>query len=464
MVSSPRPHEKPLRRSDSGTGTWRLRRQRGAVTLGTQPAKRLIALWIVLVVVLGLPTFTSPALAADKIEVLHRFSGTDGQFPYYGNLIFDSAGNLYGTTYYGGTGSSCGYGYGCGTVFKLAPEDNGQWRETVLHSFQNDGSDGYYPAAGLNLDTSGNLYGTTSEGGANRVGTVFELTRKADGSYRETVLYSFCSVDQCADGMWPYAGLIFDAKGNLYGTTYQGGATTVGGTVFQLSRDKAGTWSETTLASFNGAGGPLGGVIFDKAGNLYGTVSSWYGGCSFSGSVFELKAVAKHRWKQIGLHNFFNNGKDGVCPIAGVILDPQGNLYGTTTLGGRYDAGITFKLVPGVHGSWKETIVHSFNINEGAEPYGGLVRDTAGHLFGTLAGGGSYGLGNVFELTPSKQTASSNGFTEKILLNFDGSDGIYPFAGLILDSAGNLYGATYYGGNLSDCSYQGCGVVFELTP
>jgi uncharacterized repeat protein (TIGR03803 family) len=210
-------------------------------------------------------------------------------------------------------------------------------------------------------------------------------------------------------------------------------------------------------------GGTYAGLTFDKAGNLYGTTSG--GACPWvGGTVFQLKRGKGGEWSQNILHVFQNNGKDGDCPSAGVILDPEGNVYGTTLYGGAYDVGAVFKLTPGAKGEWTEGIMHSFDISDGAQPYAGLARDAAGNLYGTLAYGGRNGLGSVYKLIPRKSGSGPEWATEKILLNFSGQDGIYPFGGLILDTAGNLYGTTYYGGYLSDCDYSGCGVIFELTP
>jgi uncharacterized repeat protein (TIGR03803 family) len=399
-----------------------------------------------------------PALAAPQSRVLHRFRGDDGEFPYYGNLILDPSGNLYGITYYGGD-FAAGCAYGCGTVFKLT-RGNGKWTETVLHEFQDNGQDGYYPLGSLAIDAAGNLYGTTTEGGADHAGTVFMLAPNADGSYSETVIYTFCSINDCLDGDWPKAGLTLDAAGNLYGTTASGGDV-YGGVVFKLAPGNSGNWKETVLSSLVGSyeGGSYAGVTFDKAGNLYGTTSG--GSCPRGGTVFRLSPRKHLDWYYTLLYKFSQGSKDGACPYGSVVLDPAGNLYSTTSHGGDYDLGVVFKLVPRLHGEWKESVLHSFNLNDGALPYAGLIRDTAGNLYGTLAAGGRNGLGSVFKLTPTKH---ADWVTEKILLNFGGRDGVYPFSGLTLDSAGNLYGTTYYGGDLGDCYYQGCGVVFELTP
>lgn len=404
---------------------------------------------------------TAPVFAASQIQVLHRFGGTDGEFPFDGNLIFDTAGNLYGTTYYGGDFSTA-CGYGCGTVFKLR-HANGKWTQTVLHDFQDNGQDGYYPLGGLAIDAAGNLYGTTTQGGANRDGIVFMLAPNANGGYSETVIYTFCSVGYCLDGGVPEAGLIRDAAGNLYGTT-AGGGDVRGGVVFKLARAGSGAWKETVLYSLVGSyeGGSYAGLTFDKAGNLYGTTNGG-GSCFFSGTVFKLTPRKHLDWYYTLLYKFSQGGKDGACPFSGVTLDPQGNVYGTTVLGGAYDAGVVYELIPRKHGAWREIVLHSFNSNDGAEPYAGLVRDANGNLYGTLTAGGQNGLGSIFKLTPTRHPGSEWG-REKILLNFNGNDGIFPYASLIFDAHGDLYGTTYYGGNLSDCDYQGCGVVFKLSP
>ncbi len=417
----------------------------------------LISCAFLLAVVFGLPALAVPAFAAHQMKVLHRFTGNDGESPYYGNLIFDTAGNLYGTTYYGGNfGAGCAYG--CGTVFKLAPQ-NGKWTETVLHEFEDNGQDGYYPLGGLTTDAAGNLYGTTTLGGADDVGTVFMLAPKAEGSYSENVIYSFCSINNCLDGAGPEAGLILDAAGNLYGTTSYGGDV-YGGVVFKLARGGSGKWKETVLYSLVGAyeGGSYAGVTFDKAGSLYGTTNG--GSCFSGGTVFKLSPRKHSDWYYTLLYKFSQGGKDGACPSASVTFDATGNLYSTTFLGGAYNAGVVFRLAPRAHGEWKETVVHSFNLNDGAQPYAGVIFDAAGNLYGTAAYGGANGLGSVFELMPD----GHGGWTERAAHYFTGTDGIYPFTGLVSDTAGHLYGATYYGGNLSDCDYTGCGAVFELTP
>src|ERR1019366_2578878 len=276
--------------------------------------------------------------------------------------------------------------------------------EKVLHNFNNDGTDGYYPEVGLIVDAAGNLYGTTTAGGAYNSGTGFELTPAAGGGWTETVLHNF---GNGTDGATPYAGLIFDAAGNLYGTTQYGGTYGVG-TVFELTPAGGGSWTEKVLYSFNhnGADGgvPAAGLIFDAAGNLYGTTvnggtgSNCVLGC---GTVFELTPAAGGGWTEQVLHSFNNNGADGSTPFAGLIFDAAGNLYGTTFAGGTYGYGTVFELTPAAGGGWTETVLHNFgNGTDGTAPYAGLIFDAAGNLYGTTFVGGTYGYGTVFEVTP----------------------------------------------------------------
>ncbi|MGA2904820.1 MAG: choice-of-anchor tandem repeat GloVer-containing protein, partial [Candidatus Korobacteraceae bacterium] len=369
-------------------------------------------------------------------KVLYSFSGGDGARPI--GLIFDAAGNLYGATEYGGT-------YGYGTVFKLSPAAGGGWTEKVLHSFNRNGTDGAEPLAGLIRDDHGNLYGTTWGGGAGSncgtggCGTVFELSPTAGRGWTETVLHNFDN--NGADGVDSSAGLIFDAGGNLYGTTQLGG-TYNNGTVFKVSPGEGG-WTETVLYSFgsvNDGGTPIAGLMLDAVGNLYGT--TWGGGTYYYGTAFEVTPTTGGGWTEQVLHNF-GNGTDGRYLSAGLIFDAAGNLYGTTAAGGTYSYGGTaFELTPNGSGNWTEQVLYNFcpdwpNCADGYYPYAGLIFDAAGNLYGTTSYGGTGG-GTVFELTP----AAGGGWTETVLLNFNGTDGAYPYAGLIFDAAGNLYGTT----------------------
>jgi uncharacterized repeat protein (TIGR03803 family) len=328
-------------------------------------------------------------------RILHSFAndGTDGYRPY-ASLVMDGNGNLYGTTNEGGS-------YGWGMVFELAPQAGGGWTETILHSFNRDGTDGYYPYAGLILDGSDDLYGTTPFGGANGVGTVFELAF-AGGIYTENILYSFKANGE--DGNEPFDCPIFDAAGNLYGTTSDGGAFG-GGTVFELTL-AGGSWTESTLYNFSTSDGdpyaPYAGLIFDGDGNLYGTTLN--GGAGY-GAVFELSPPAGgNLWTETTLHSFDDNGKDGTTSYGGVVLDSAGNLYGDTMSGGSNGKGVVFKLVrPTGKKGWTEKILHSFNTNEkgidGEVPRAGLF-PYAGSLYGTTSEGGRLGGGTVFEVVP----------------------------------------------------------------
>jgi len=339
-----------------------------------------------------------------KESAIHNFGGYDGQFPAAG-LVFDSAGNLYGTTYLGGAS-------GGGTVFKLTPTTRGGWRESVLHSFARS-QDGWAPTASLIFDQSGDLYGTTpfSDGGQSYAGTVFKLSPKKDGSWSESVLYTFCSHSKCSDGETPYANLAIDTAGNLYGTTYYGGANNYG-TVFQLTPNRDGSWSESVLYSFCSladcydGGFPYDGVIFDKAGNLYGTTSEW-GAPPGAGVVFKL-TPNNGTWSESVLYTFCSRTgcTDGATPQANLAFDTAGNLYGTTSGGGNiqrcynWGCGTVFKLAPNSKGEWNETVLHAFAVRPGIAPEAGVIFDSAGNLYGTTTGiNGNYVVA-VFEITP----------------------------------------------------------------
>jgi len=376
-------------------------------------------------------------------KILYSFSGVTGGDPYdIGYLATDASGNLYGTTYGGGAN-------GYGTVFELV-NSSGSYTERVLYSFTNSGGDGAYPYAGLVIDASGNLYGTTTAGGASGVGTVFELV-SSSGSYSEKVLYSFSGLSG-GDGASPIGGLIMDASGNLYGTTAGGGAIGYG-TVFELV-NFSGSYSEKVLHSFAYSGGdglyPYAGLIMDASGNLYGT--TFFGGTSSIGTVFEL-VNSSGSYSERVLYSFTNSGGAGGNLYAGLIMDASGNLYGTTVYGGTYGEGTVFELVNS-SGSYNERVLYSFtNLGDGGKPYAGLIMDASGNLYGTTYGGGANGYGTVFELVNS-----SGSYTERVLYSFtnSGGDGLYPYAGLIMDASGNLYGTTFYGGTSS------IGTVFEL--
>ena len=435
----------------------------------------LFITWVTLLQVPG-------AGAQSKYTSLYKFRArAGGRYP--SGLIFDQSGNLYGTTSEGGA-------HGFGTVFELTPNSDGSWTESVLYSFCSlaNCADGDSPLAGVIFDGAGNLYGTTAGGGdfsrcgGGGCGVVFKLTPSSGGSWTESVLYSFCSLNSCVDGAGPQSSVIFDRTGNLYGTTVIGGSSSASacnnlgcGTVFKLIPGSDGSWTESVLHSFcsftNCADGKstFGGVIFDGAGNLYGTTSEGGNlsqcngfGC---GVVFELTPNADGSWKEEILHRF-TGGSDGAVPEDSLLFDGSGNLYGTAHLGGKltqcggFNCGVVFELTPDSHGSWKETVLHSFDGGDGSGPFASLAFDKAGNLYGTtLLGGdlslcGGSGCGVVFELTPN----SNGGWTETVLHRFLDHPGAAPYAGVILDAAGDVYGTTSGDGSTT------FGSVFEITP
>ena len=312
----------------------------------------------------------------------------------------------------------------------------------VLHSFNNNVG-GNEPVAGLIEDANGNFYGTTAGTRMGEDGTVFILPA---GSKRPKFLHTFTGGG--TDGSDPYAGVIMDKAGNLYGTTVGGGdGETSEGAVYMI--DPKG--KETLLHSFDGGSDgtfPYAGVVMDSAGNLYGTTT--LGGTSSKGIAYKLAPDGT----ETVLHTF-TGGSDGGEPVAGLILDKKGNLYGTAFYGGANDDGVVFELAAG----GKETVLYSFKGgSDGANPYAGsLIADTAGNFYGMTYAGGAKADGTVYELKRDG--------TETVLHSFaGGSDGAAPFAGLIMDSAGNLYGTTQSGGMTCNGMGSGCGTVFKLTP
>lgn len=395
----------------------------------------------------------NPCAATEK--VLHSFNsdGMDGYQPY-SNLIFDGAGNLYGTTSKGGI-HPCSSGGGCGAVFELSPKPGGGWKEKIIHSF--NGSDGCEPLAGLILDATGNLYGTTSTCGAYGGGTVFQLSPNGSGGWTRKTLHTF---GNGMDGSGPQAGMTFDDAGNLYGTTWGGGLYGFG-TVFELSPSSNGGWTRKILHNFNDDGvdgkSPVAAVVFDAMGNLYGTTLE--GGTYNDGTVFELSRRKSGGWKEEVLYSFsgITGDGDGRLPWGGLTLDANGNLYGTTAAGGKYYSNGTVFELSLEGGSWVETVVHSFgNGTDGANPRSGLIFDAAGNLYGTTYNGGTDNHGTVFELSQ----LNDGTWMEGVLYSFNsnGVGGSLPHAGVTFDGKGNLYGTTFVGGT------YGYGTVFKFTP
>jgi uncharacterized repeat protein (TIGR03803 family) len=421
--------------------------------------KTLIPSIVTLFVISVLVAVPVPAFAQSTERVLYSFKGgPDGAQPQTG-LIFDTAGNFYGTTLVGGNPACY---TGCGTIFELMPQAGGTWTEKVLHRF--NGSDGGQPTGIIFDSARNNLYGTTGYGGVNDEGTVFELTRGTRGGWTEKILWSLDSTN----GPWP-SGLIFDSRGDLYGAA-QGGGSVGYGLVFELIPQAGGKWAPKVLTTFDFADGATpGSITIDAAGNLYGATNEGGAGClnySFlCGTVFQLKRKASG-WTEKVLHSFADpdgRGPNGLSPWmnANPILDTAGNLYGATTHGGypncnnNSGCGVVYELIHDNAGGWKEKVLHRFNSGDGSVPSAALIFD-AGNLYGTTGDGGLYGFGTVFKLTPQ----ADGSWTEKVLhsFQFDGKDGVFPLANLVLDPAGNLYGTTNGGGA------QGQGTVFEITP
>jgi uncharacterized repeat protein (TIGR03803 family) len=371
-----------------------------------------------------------------NFSIVHAFQGSDGATPAAA-LIFDGSGNLYGTTVYGGS-SSC---RDCGVVFKLDPSGN----ETVLHKF--NGEDGEHPSSDLVFDATGNLYGTTSEGGSTGCyhrlgcGVVFMI----DPSGHETVLHRFSG----PDGANPFAGVVRDAAGNLYGDTRTGGSSKGEGVVYKI--DPNG--NESVLLTFHGRNGrtPVADLLLDAAGNLYGTTT--LGGphtplCGVGcGVVFKIDPSGN----ESVLHRF--DGADGGQPYSALVQDAAGNLYGTTAFGGSRGiaGGTAFELD---HRNNYETVLHRFSQKEGAEPLAGLIRPGEGNLYGT-SGWGPGHAGTVFALDRFGN--------ETVLHVFHISDGVGPQASLVRDAAGNLYGTATEGGGSRCFQNSGCGVVFKIS-
>jgi uncharacterized repeat protein (TIGR03803 family) len=393
--------------------------------------------------------------------------GTDGAQPQ-GGLVSDGAGNFYGTTIAGGR-------FGFGTVFILSQGQGGSWTRAVIYSFKGE-ADGQQPQGNLTIDAVGSVYGTAT-GGAKGWGTVFELTPGQNGGWIETNIYNF---QNGVDGVDPTSGVIFDAEGNLYGTTSNGGCnSSCSGTVFKLTPSQAGEWTESTLYSFPGGsdGAYPNGVVLDSAGNLFGTTTKGGnpgGGACFDqgcGTVFELTQSQGGNWTETILYRF-NDSLDGELPTAGVTLDSAGNLYGEASEGGSlacpgFGCGVVFVLTPEPD-EWKFSVVHTFNGfngSKGTGPTGGMVFDSEGNLYGTTAFGGGgtgcggYGCGTIFKLSPN----GGGVFAFKMIGVFNGTDGQYPYAGVVVDAAGSLYGTTLQGGNPA-CAPFGCGVVFTIAP
>jgi uncharacterized repeat protein (TIGR03803 family) len=389
-------------------------------------------------------SLSSPAFAVSKYKVLHHFgAGQDSNTPS-GPLTLGEKGRLYGSTYGGGPQNS-------GTVYQLAPGSGGKWAEKILHAFAG-GSDGGIPWGGVIVDSAGSLYGTVQGDGNREVGGVFELHR-GSGGWNNVILYS--------NNAGP--GVVLDKLGNLYGEVGPGNYFHIGA-IGELSPGSDG-WVYTDLANFNPTVGysPPAPPIWDGKGNLFGTTTDggisqpacWTSnGC---GVIFEMTPNGDGTWTYHILHRFASYATDGQTPYGGLVMDASGNFYGTTEFGGNKGNGTVFKF-SFTGGHWKKSVVYDFpDWPDGALPNSTLVLDKAGNLYGIGGGGnqgcGPYTCGVVFKLTPQK-----NGPWKYIVVHkFSGPDGNFPI-GVIVDSKGNIFGTTSNGGTYN------FGVAFEITP
>jgi len=402
----------------------------------------------------------SAQFAHAKERVLFSFLGFNGAYPH-ANVALDSAGNVYGTTEWSGAG---GGSQGHGIVYQLSPSSRGKWQERILHRFGKP-HDGIFPDNPVTVDALGNVYGTVSNGGRHNGVIVFELS-PLSGSWRYKIIHAFDG----NNGSYPASGVTIDAAGNLYGTTVSGGpggsakVKEGAGVVYELERQQSGAWTDKRLYVFNvdhslNPNSPYGGVLFGGAGTIYGTTSLGgvvcaLGGAEGCGTAFALTLSPRHLEV---LHKFYKTSQDGAFPETSLIADAAGNLYGATAGGGPEMGGVIFELSRNSRGKWKETILRTFG-QGGPDGYGpgGLVFDKAGNLYGTQAGGGRYGGGVLFVMSPTP----SGTWTYTVVYNFgNNQDASGPlFGSLAFDSAGNLYGATGFGGE------DNVGAVYEVTP
>jgi uncharacterized repeat protein (TIGR03803 family) len=406
-----------------------------------------------LLAVFSMTTFSATERAAAQTEtILYSFSNLNngGEFPN-GGLIADAKGNLYGTA---GAASSTCTGSGCGTVFVVSPKTGGGWALKVLHTFSRNGTDGWNPVVGVALDAAGNVYGTTYAGGAYGEGVAFKLTRKpGTTTWTEQVVHSFGAYQ--GDGLQPQSSLLIDATGRVFGTTYFGGAHGYG-TVFELAPKAGGTWLEAIVHNFNNNGVdgiyPQAQLIFDAAGNLYGTTTG--GGASGGGTAFQLTPKTGGGWTQNTLYSF------ATAAPSRVTMGSDGSLYGTDNNGGTNSLGSVFKLSPAT-GGWTQQVLYSFcsqsSCPDGQTPTSGVTIDASGNLYGVTAAGGAYFNGTAFKLTPG----SGGTYSESTLHSFGNTGdgfGLFYGYGLVFGAGSNLYGTTPSGGA------NNYGTVFEITP
>jgi uncharacterized repeat protein (TIGR03803 family) len=385
--------------------------------------------------------------ASAGTKIIYSFGGgPDGEY-LDSDLVMDAFGNIYGTSVQGGD-------FGSGTVWRLSPSSTA-WQHTVLYSFTG-GADGGEPYKGVTLDRQGNLYGTTVTGGTGNgceggCGVVYKLS-KSGNSWKQRVIYAFNGGD---DGSGPGSGVTFDAFGNLYGMTPTGGAYGLG-VIYQLKANST-NWTFSVIHPFtggdDGSGGSAGRMVFDKSGNLYGVTTT--GGASGNGVVFELTPAQGGKWNLQTLYSF-KGTPDAGFPYGGVLFDASGNLYGTTYYGGANGLGAVYELVF-QHGTWSEEVLYSFaGGSDGSSSISNLVMDKAGNLFGTTSeGGANCSCGVIFKVAPD----GHGGWTESVVYRFQGApDGGFAYNGMVSDGRGNFYGTTVHGGLSDD------GTIYRFNP
>jgi len=413
----------------------------------------------------GLLVFGLHAAAQENILWTFDVNGVDGQHPA-SNLIFDAKGNLYGATDTGGKN-------GLGVVFELLPQANGTYAEKILYTFGDGGmNDGTNPHDGLVFDRHGNLFGTTLEGGVGGYGTVFELSPQSDGSWTYQQIYSLGTAESGLDGTFPKGTPAIDAQGNVYGTSEEGGGNDAGA-VWELTPPASGTtWTFTAVYEFQGPSNgdgqaPSGGLIFDAEGNLYGQTSgggvkSANSGICQCGTLYELSPQSGGSWKESILYTFQGSPNDASSPVGAPVFDSAGNLYGASVNGGPDFIGTVYEVSPGASG-WTDTILHSFsnannNLDDGEYPTAGPVFDSLGNLYLTTTNGGAIDGNTAGGVVAQIHPESGGTWKETILHSFpaSNSDGYYPEGALLVDTGGNLYGTDFNGGG------NGAGIVYEI--
>jgi len=387
----------------------------------------------VLAVFAVIATSVAVVRAAGTTEIIYSFACEDDGEYADTDLVIDSTGNLYGTTVLGGE-------FGGGTVWQLTPSDTG-WAHTVLYSFTG-GADGGEPYKGVTLDAQGNIYGTAVTGGSGGCeggcGVAYKLTNSG-GTWTQTVIHSFTGGN---DGSGPGSGLTIDQHGNLYGMAPTGGADGLG-VIFQLHPDQTGHWTLKVIHTFtggtDGATGSAGRLVL-RGGHLYGAATA--GGAYGKGTAFELTPTPTGEWDFKTIYSF-KGQPDAGFPYGGLIFDPAGNAYGTTYYDGANNLGSVYELSPSSVGEWKEEVLYSFRSGtDGNSSIGNLVFGRPGNLYGTTSEGG-LGSGTIFGLTPQPDGT----WRERVAHRFQGPpDGAYAYNGMVADGAGNFYGATVHGG------------------